>query len=217
MPMLARSKSYDRTRLLKRAADARNKRKHKKAIALYREVLAVEPENSEIHQKIAPLLVHTRQGSEAMASYQKAAQGMLVRGFDDRAIGLYRAAADNLPREATLWRSVAELETRRGRKADAIEALLDGRQHFRSRKRRPEAIGLLIQARKLDPTDFRVSYDLACLLAKSGQRRHALRLLAELAMRSKGRNLRRVRARLLWLSPSPTSAWRYLRALSVGR
>jgi tetratricopeptide (TPR) repeat protein len=217
MAVLARDKGYDRTRLMRRASDARKKRKHKKAIALYRQVLEVEPNNFELHQKLAPLLAQTRQGPEALVSYNKAAQGLVVQGFDDRAIGLYHAAVRSLPLEASLWLSLAELEAGRDRKADAVKALLDGRRHFRSRKQRPEAIQLLIRARKLERTNFAVNYDLACLLSKSGERPHALRLLDELAARANRRNLRRVRGRQLWIAPSGGGLMRYLRALLLGR
>jgi len=217
LAVLAREKTYDRSRLMKRASVARRKGKHKKAIGLYRQVLEVEPENQEIHQKIAPLLAQTKQAQEAMASYRKATEGLVRQGFSAKAIGLLRSATGYLPREIWLWQGIAELEERRDRTPDAIEALLEGTRHFRSRKLRPDAIKLLIQARKLDRDDFRVSYDLACLLAKSGGRRQALRLLDELVAGPHSRHLRRVRAKQFRLAPSPASAWRFARSLFVGR
>ena len=51
-----RPKHYDRSRILDEAAHARAKKRRKKAIALYRRVLAVERHNAELHAKIAPLL-----------------------------------------------------------------------------------------------------------------------------------------------------------------
>lgn len=217
MAVLARGRTYDRARLMKRAAGARKKRKHKKAIALYRQVMEREPENPEIHKKLAPLLAQTRQAPEALASYLKAAEGLIRQGFSDQAIGLFREAAGYLPHEVRLWKSVSEMEEKRGRKPDAVKVLLEGRSHFRSRKRRSQAIELLILARKLDPTDFDVSYDLACLLGKSGGRHNALRLLEELARRPYPRHLRRVRARQLLLQPGFGSAWLLLRVLLLRR
>lgn len=212
MAMLLRKKTYDRVRLMGRAATARKKQKPRKAIAIYREILEHEPENPEVHQKLAPLLARTNEAPEALASYQKAGDALLKKGFEEQTIGLFRGAACNLPREASLWRRLAELEAGRGRKADAVSALVEGRSNFRSRRQRPEAIQLLSLARKLDPSDFAVSFDLACLLARSGSRPYALRLLEELAARSNSRNLRRVRARQLRLSPGPGTAWRFMKA-----
>jgi tetratricopeptide (TPR) repeat protein len=215
--LLARDRVFDRSKLMKRAAGARNKGKHKKAISLYRQVLEAEPESPEIHQKLAPLLARTRQAGEALASYRIAAEALVRQGFNEQAIGLLRGAAVQLPRETVVWQGLAELEMRRSRRIDAVEALLEGRQHMKARSDRAEAIALLSQARKLDPGDFRISYDLACLLGRTGRRARALSLLDELARRPDRRRLARVRARQLWLAPGFGSAGRYLRALVLRR
>ena len=212
MAGLLGNKRYDRSRLLKRAAAARKKRKHKKAISLYRQVLAAEPRSTDLHQKIAPLLARTGQKADALSSYRIAAEALLAGGFKERAIGLLRAAAGELPREVELWLGVAELEASRGRKADAMQALLQGRRNFRSSRWRPQEIQLLTLARKLDPTQFRVSYDLACLLGRSGDRSQAVRLL-EFVGRQHPRHRLRVRARQLWLDPSLGGVSRLARAL----
>ena len=217
MVLAARGKSYDRSRLMKRAAAARRKRKPKKAIAFYRQVLEVEPENADIHQKLAPLLAQTRQRLEALASYRRAVESLLQAGFHDQAIGLLREAVGYMPREVELWRGVASLENGRGRAPDAVKALVDGRAHFRSKQQRPEAMRLLNTARKLDPSNFAVSYDLAGLMAKSGRQPQALRLLDELASGGYPGQMRRVRARQLRLDPSCARALGFLRALFLGR
>ena len=208
---------YDRPKLMKRAGAARAKSKHKKAIALYRQVLEHEPDNPELHKKLAPLYAKTKQAPEALASYQIAAEGLVRQGFDDQAIGLLRGAVGQLPTEAILWQSVADLEVRRGRQLDALAALVEGRGHLRRRDQRPQAIQLLTKARKIDPRDFGVSYDLANLLGKTGRHAPALRLLEELANRPDRRRLARVRGLQLRFSPGPGTLWRYLRALLLRR
>ena len=120
------SSRYDRSKLMKRAAGARSKGKNRKAIALYRQVLEREPDNPELHRKLAPLYAKTRQAPEALASYQVAAEGLVRQGFDDQAIGLLRGAVEQLSGEVILWQSLAELELKRGRKVDAFETLVEG-------------------------------------------------------------------------------------------
>ena len=71
-----RGNPYDRNRLLTDAARARKKGRRAKAIALYREVLAVEPENAEIHRRVAPLLAETKQPEAAWECSQRAADGL---------------------------------------------------------------------------------------------------------------------------------------------
>jgi tetratricopeptide (TPR) repeat protein len=211
--LFGRKRSYNRTRLLTDAARAQRKGKLRKAAALYREVLAVEPGNVDLERKLAPLLARRGQRSEAWASYRRAAEGLARQGFVERAIGVYREGAQQLPREGALWLALAELELKRGRRADALQALWSGAQGMRKRADRPQAIRLLERARQLDPTAFEVSFELATRLARVGKRERALRLLEELATRGKGHVLRRVRARQLRISPGPRTGWRWLRAV----
>lgn len=214
--MFGRRAHYDRLRILGDAARAQRKGRRKKAIALYRQVLEFEPENPDLHRKIAPLLARTRRHPEAWASYRQAAAGLIRLGFLDRAIGVYREAAGHMPRQEEVWLELAELETRRGRRADALQMLLAGRRQLRSRADRPRAIRLLLRARELDPSCFEASFDLAGLLAKVGHRARSLVLLNSLAVRASGTELRRVRARQLFRSPGPRTAWRWLVSIAGG-
>ncbi len=214
--MFGRNRHYDRVRILAAATRAQRKGRRKKAIALYRQVLEFEPENPDLHRKLAPLLARTRKRAEAWASYRRAAEGLVRLGFVDRAIGVFREASGYLPREEEVWLGLADLEAKRGRRADALQALLAGRSHLRSRADRTRAIRLLARARALDPSCFEASFDLAGLLARSGHRARSLSLLNELATRARGKDLRRVRARQLRVSPGLRAAWRWLSSIPAG-
>ncbi len=212
MGWFGRKSHYDRTRLLGQAMRAAQRRRHKRAIALYRKILAVDPNDTQIHRKIAPLLARTRQPDDAWESYRRAAEQLSKQGFVDQAIGTYREAATHLSRQHRLWLALAELEVKRGRPVDAVNALVDGSKRLRSRRTKPEAITLLQQARKIQPGAFEPSYELAGVLASVGARDRASRILQELARRARGRQLRKVRGRQFALSPTPAAAWRWLAA-----
>ena len=62
-------RSYDRARVLKKASAARKRGKRKKAIELYRQVLADEPENVDLLRKLAPLFAESRQEEEALLHF----------------------------------------------------------------------------------------------------------------------------------------------------
>jgi thioredoxin-like negative regulator of GroEL len=210
-----RKKSYDRSRLLKDAARATKKGKRQKAIALYRELLAVESDNPDLHRKIAPLLAETKQPAEAWASYRRVAEKLVGQGLLEQVAEMLREASALVPREPEVWKGLADLELRRGRPADAHKVLLEGRQHFRSRRDLSHAVALLFRARKLAPRDFGTNYDLAGLLAKAGARERALSLLEEIASWANTGQLRRVRARQFALAPTPAAAWGWLRVIVV--
>ncbi len=217
MAFLRRSKPYDRTRVLAEAARARTKGKAKKVVALLEIVLAHEPSNGDLHRRIAPLFAGVKRRSDAWASYRIAVASLVKAGFVDQAVGVLREAAGNLGRERAVWEELAEAEQQRGRPIDAHKALLEGRARFRSRRDRPDAIRLLLRARKLAPGHFEANFDLACLLGSTGARAPAARILAELAARARGSELRRTRRRQLVLSPTPGALWRFLRSLAGRR
>jgi tetratricopeptide (TPR) repeat protein len=185
-------------------------------VELYRQVLEVEPRNADLHRKVAPLLARTKKPDESLKSYRLAAEELIRGGFVDQAIGVYREAVQQLPPRRELFMAISDLELERGRKPDAIGALLDGRRRFRGRRDRSDAIVLLLRVRKLDRNHLNGTLDLAWLLAKTGNRDHALRLLDEQAARRRGPTLRRVRARQLRLAPGVGTAWRWLRAALRG-
>jgi tetratricopeptide (TPR) repeat protein len=213
MAWLARNKQYDRTRILAAAAKARKRRRYKKALEFYQRVLEVEPENPDLLRRVAPLLARTKQLTQAWDTYRRAAERLVEQGFIDQGIGVYREASSYLPTEVGVWQALAGLELERKRPADAVKTLLEGRGHFRAKRFRRQCIDLLIRARKIDRSHFKVNFDLARQLARSGARDRAVRVLEELLQHAHRGQRRRIRARMFWISPAPGTAWRWLRAV----
>jgi thioredoxin-like negative regulator of GroEL len=210
------SKGYDRTRLMKQATRALKRGRRSKALKLYSQVLEHEPNNPDLQRRVAPLLAASGRVEDALTSYRIAAGALARKGFLDHAVGVYREAAQRLPRQRSVWEALADLELQRGKPADAHRALLAGARHFRGRRGRSDAVALLLRARKLEPRHFETSMALTRVLVKIGARPQAASLLANMASWTRGRERRRVRTRQLLLSPGPGTAWRWLAAL-VGR
>jgi tetratricopeptide (TPR) repeat protein len=207
---------YDRERILAAAVKARRKGKRKKALDLYQRVLEWEPHNFDLHRRTAPLLAQTRQPEGALKSFQLAAAGLAEKGFSEQAIGVYKEAVHYLPLEVDAWEAIAYLQVELQRKHDAVKTLLDGRKHFRGRKQRSEAIRLLVGARKVDPDSYEATLELARTIGRSNRAR-ATRLFEHAAARCSGRKLRRVRGAQFRVTPTPRLAWRWFRALLLGR
>ncbi len=205
-------RQYDRTRILGTAARARAKNKRRKAIALYRSVLAVERNNPELHARIAPLLAETGQRFDAWVSYQALAQACLRDGSTDRALSVYREAAGYLPHETQVWLALARLHLKRGKQSEAVEVLLEGAFQFRSRWHWPEAVHLLRRIHSIAPWEFDAVFEIARLLAKSDQAEEARRFLDGLESRFSGERLRRVYAAQFRLDGDLRYAWLWLRS-----
>lgn len=212
MGLFARRPTYDRTRVLAAAYQAAARRRYSRAVSLYRRVLAAEPDNGEIHEKVAPLLAQTGECFDAWVSFRTAARAHASAGRPDLALAVFRAATQHLPRELAAWEATADLQREKGRRGEAARTLLEARGHFRRRDLQPQAIYLLRRVRQIEPWHVESVLDLARLLARTRQREEALRLLEGLASRSSGPELRRVRAAEFRLSPGFRRAWRWLRA-----
>jgi Tfp pilus assembly protein PilF len=212
MKLFRNSNVYDRRRILEEAAKARVKGKRRKAIKLYRWVLAVERSNADLHAKLAPLLAESGQDFDAWSSFRTAAHVALREGRDDKALGLYRDATQHLPQEIQAWQGLARLLARRGEQAEAIETLLEGSRQFRAQWARPHAISLLRKARSVDPWHFETVLELATHLTRADQLEEARLLLDGLAERGAG-DMRKVRAAQLRVDRSPTAIWRWLQSL----
>lgn len=212
MGFIHRRLDYDRKRLLGEAEKARVRGRRRRAIAFYRRVLAVEPHDPDLHARVAPLLAAAGKRFDAWQSYRETTRAHLRNNNPAEALTLYREAAKALPTQIEAWRSVAKLELKFERREAAIGALLEGRSKFRSRRRRPEAIALLREARNIDPWRLDIVLDLVRLLRRSGQSPEAQWILAQLSERVAGRELRIVRGAQWRIEPSLRNSWLWLRA-----
>jgi tetratricopeptide (TPR) repeat protein len=209
--LLRREVAYDRRRLLSVAAKARQKGKRKRAIEAYQRILEVDPNDTDVHRKVAPLLAHAGQHQAAMQSFAAAMKGLKGAGFETHALGVCREAIGFYPHQVALWEEIARLRLKAARAIDAVSTLLEGRKHFRRRKQLPEAIRLLELACEIDRENVTVSLDLCRLLKRSGQRDKARTILADLETRQRGRMLRKVRAAQFRNDPSLRTAWVFMR------
>jgi len=212
MRLFRRRPRYDRRATLDEATREERRGRPKRAIALYRRVLAVEPGNVELHSRLAPLLAETGQSFDAWLSFRTVARAHMRRKALDQALAVWRRAAAALPDRVETWLAVARLERRLGREQRAVDALLAGRRRLHRRRQRSEAIHLLCEARQVRPWDADLVIDLAELLSASKRRPEAEDLLDALAGRTGGAMRRRVRAVQWRIAPSLSRAWLWLRA-----
>ena len=211
--MFWRKKTYDRTAVLDAADKARGRGSIRKAISGYSKILQQDPNDHLVHARVAPLFAKVRRWQESRKSFDAAAAGYLKQGFADKAIAIWRVAAQTFPEDVEYWERVANELVKRGRKADGVKTLLEGRAQLRSKRQRPLAMMLLRQVITLDAFHVDANLDLARLLAADGQKREAEKLLRDLRVWVKGRNVRRLRAAQFRLSPS----WGFLTDWILGR
>lgn len=208
-----RSKPYDRSARLTSADEAREKGQWRKAVRNYLEVLAHEPDDAATHARVAPLLAKLGRDGEARASFDRAGDTFMARGFAVKAVAVWSLAAQSFPADVFYWRRIAEEQVLRGHTADAVATLRTGRASLKGRRLRPLAIQLLHRVLELQPAHVEVTLDLANLLRIEGLADEALRLVRGLARLVRGSTLRRVRLSEFRLAPSyrVAVAWLFAR------
>lgn len=194
---------------------ARNQGKHREAIRLYRTLLVENPNHREAALRLAPMLAIAGEFFEAWQLYRRVA---LEHARDKQyfeCLAVYREACRFVPGEFEAWRLCADLLVKLKRHDEAFETLLDGRTHFTHAPHRAQAIALLTRAREIEPWAGFVLLDLARLYAGQGLSELALELLANLAPRVEGRDLRRVRFLQLRLTLSARHLFLWLKSFFV--
>ncbi len=199
------------------AGTARAKGNKKKAIAIYMESLQDNPDDPEIHRKLAPLLAEKKQYNEAWKCFDTAAKAYIDKEHLDKCASMYTQAVRQIPHKCEAWEALADIKLKRGQKKEAFQALCDGRKHFKGRKQRIEAVRLLRKSWDMAPWNYNISFDLATQLLKIKKKDMAIRLLEGLADRTKGKELQAVRGKMFRNAPTFGSLWRWIRALITGK
>jgi Tfp pilus assembly protein PilF len=217
MPFFSRRISFDRKRLLRDGESAIEKRRWRKAVRSYGLILAAEPNNAEMHFRIASPLARIGHHLEAWESFQIAAQSPEIAGSSARSAALYKLATELMPRCVDAWRALSRALLRHQKPDAALRALHEGRQHFKSRRRRAEAIAILRDTLELAPWKSEVVLDLCRQLARRQRSAEALFLLDELDRRVEGRAQSRALALAWRIDPTLTQSWRWMKSASKAR
>lgn len=196
--------AYDRSKTLAAAEKARSRGRVRKAVRCYLKVLEHAPDDHVVRSKVAPLLARAGRWDESRQNFDKAAAGYLDAGFVPKAIAVWTVAAQTFPEQVDYWERIANEQVKRGKRQDALLALLQGRSMLRKKRQRPLAVLLLRQVLELEPGHVDSTLDLADLLRRDGAREEAGRLLSGLLVRiGKVPSLRRkVRFAQFRLAPS---------------
>ena len=125
MPFFSRHIPFDRKRLLERAAQLEPGWRWRRALTLYRHLLAAEPHDPALHARVAPLLARSGRDYEARESFRIAQSGY-KRQEDLRQLeATHRAASKALPKDADVARGRARFERAQGRPEHAMRTLVE--------------------------------------------------------------------------------------------
>lgn len=210
--MFAGKKPKTRSEIVADADKARARGRVKKAIAGYRKALESEPSDPSINVKLAPLLARVGDAEGGARCFRTAAKKHVDAGFTDRAAAVNLAATAVFPLDAGFRLELSRLNVLRGRRQDAVQALLDGGRAQAKAKRPEAAASLLGKALEIEPWQLEAGLALVPILARSGRAGDARKLVDGLLGRYRGPARRRIRWAAFRTWPGLVTLWRWMRA-----
>jgi Flp pilus assembly protein TadD len=205
-------KPRTRSEVLAAADRARARGRVRKAVAGYRLALQSDPTDPSVNVKLGPLLARLGDASGGARCFRTAAKRHLDAGFTDRAAGVTLTATGVFPLDPRFRLELARLNQLRGRKQDAVAALLDGGKAQAKAGRPDVAASLLGKALEIEPWHLETCLALVPVLARNGHAASARQFMDGLEARYRGKARRRVRWLAFRLWPGLGTLWRWVRA-----
>lgn len=203
--------AYDRREILREAERHRSRGRIRKAIRDYEKVLAIDPNDVEVHGKVAPLYIRTGRKDKAKASLRRVIVWYEKQGFVDKAIGMLRVALKIDRRDLGARLHLADLYVGKALTASALKLLERARRTFRGKRYLEEALAVEEKILTIAPDDFRAQVSRTRLLVKAGRGREARELLLRMESQCARRGNRKYWRKTRWLltrhAPSVSTAW----------
>jgi tetratricopeptide (TPR) repeat protein len=210
---------YDRGEILRKAETYRSRGRVRKAIREYERVLAVDPQDIEVHTKLGPLYLRAGRKDQAKASLKRVINWYDRQGFVEKTIAMLRLALTLDRRDLASHLRLADLYLGKTLEGDALRHLEGARRAFRRRRFLREAIAVEEKILSFAPDNFRAQVSLVRRLWKAGRRREAGQRLWEMesqwALKRHKRHWRRARWLLFRHAPCLASYWGYLVSLCI--
>ena len=211
------SEKYNRNEIFRRADQFRTRGRVKKAIREFEKILKVDPQDSDVHAKVAPLYVKVGRKKEAKASLRLVIDQYHRNGFVEKEIAMYQLLRSVDPRDLATYVQLVDLYLRKALKGDALKTLRIGRRAFRKRRFLKEAVAIEEKVLSIDPEDFRTQVSLVRHMWRADKRTEAgdrlLRMESQWAARKNKRRWLRTRWLLFRHRKSLSSFFGFLASL----
>jgi tetratricopeptide (TPR) repeat protein len=205
--------SYDRGEILRKAEKYRSKLRIRKAIREYEKILSADPQDIDVHIRIAPIYIRVGRKDQAKTSLRQVIAWYEKMGFTEKAIATLRLALKVDHRDLATNLNLVDLYLGKNHAVEARNVLDRARKAFRGKRFLKEALAVEEKILGLAPDDFRAQVSLVRLLWRTGKRREALeriRRMEEQWARRGNKPCWRKTRRLSWLlAPSLSTSWAY--------
>ncbi len=157
------------------------KGKIESAIKEYRKILASDPQNINILNRVGDLHVEIQQVDEAAKIFAQLAEYYSEEGFFPRAIALYKKILKNIPGSLIAHQRLAELYAEQQLSGDSLAHFRIVAEHWQQKEDSAQTIKIFEHMVRVAPTEPALRIDLAELYANIDQFEEAARVYRELA------------------------------------
>lgn len=217
MALFGNKSAYDRGQILRTGQDLVARGKARRALKEFERILAVDPNDLDVHAKAAPLFLKARRLEEAKQSYLLLTAQYEKQGFVEREIATWQIVRGIDPLHLAAYLRLVALYLERGVQGDALRSLRQGRRTFRRKRHVEQAIAIEERILSITPDDFEAQRNLVRLFWKGGKVREAAERLMQMearwAFRKEKREWRKTRWLLFRHRPRLPTLWGYLKSL----
>jgi len=152
-----------------------------KAIAEFRKITAVTPNDSNTHNTIGDLYLKIGNKEKAIEAFKAAADVLNKDGFTLKAIALYKKVLNINPHQVDVLMLMGKLNAERGMLGNANENYLAAINHFTKQGKRDRALEIYKILCNLNPKNVALAQKLADLYMSEGMEREGISKFIELA------------------------------------
>lgn len=151
-----------------------------KAIAIYKKISRIQPEDVEVSIRLAELYKLKGSLAEARTLYTELAEHYESRGKKLDALAMWKQISSLDPNNTNVCINLAEAYLKEGQSEDAADAYTEAGNRYRRQGDTKQAVNALLKGHELRPTDLRIIEALVKAYSEIGMPGQAVVLLEEI-------------------------------------
>jgi tetratricopeptide (TPR) repeat protein len=152
-----------------------------KAIKIYQEALALDPQDQRVRQRLAELLIRVNRLEDARTEFLAVGKALATNGFYLKAIAVYKQIEKLFPDDITITLTLASLNEQHGLVAQAMAEYKKAFEYFERTENMAEAVTVLQSMQKTDPQNVNIRLKQAEVLHQLGRLDEAYQVFTALA------------------------------------
>lgn len=140
-----------------------------KAIKIYQEALALDPQDQRVRQRLAELFIRVNRLEDARTEFLAVGKALAANGFYLKAIAVYKQIEKLFPDDITITLTLASLNEQHGLVAQAMAEYKKAFEYYERSENMVEAVKVLQSMQKTDPQNVNIRLKLAEVLHQLGR------------------------------------------------